>query len=166
MGHAARRAASAYFPTRPPVSDPRSTTIRTGVAHSRRSPRRVLAGARRRVANLPWPGACRRKPGQSDEKGPAARRRPMAARGSTRVGGVRGHVWAPQTKVRRLDRLARDVARQPRAPYLRRWALLIALASGYRSGRPSGRSCLARHHPHNSEHRQPGPPGCREPDSP
>src|SRR5437867_6583015 len=25
-------------------------------------------------------GACRRKPGQNDEKGPAARRRPMAAR--------------------------------------------------------------------------------------
>ena len=46
----------------------------------------------------------------------------------TRVGGVRGHVWAPQTKVRRPDCLARYVARRSRAPYLRRWALLIALA--------------------------------------
>src|ERR1700675_3586738 len=46
----------------------------------------------------------------------------------TRVRGVRGHVWAPQTKVRRPDRLARYVARRSRAPYLRRWALLIALA--------------------------------------
>src|ERR1700675_1011600 len=45
----------------------------------------------------------------------------------TRVGGVRGHVWAPQTKVRRPDCLARCVARRPRAPYLRRWALIIAL---------------------------------------
>src|SRR4026207_1096816 len=34
----------------------------------------------------------------------------------SRVGGVRGHVWAPQTKVRQPDRLARYVARQPRAP--------------------------------------------------
>src|SRR4030095_13851380 len=42
---------------------------------------------------------------------------------------VRGHVWAPQTKVRRPDRLARYVARRSRAPYLRRWALLIALAA-------------------------------------
>src|SRR6185369_15478031 len=47
----------------------------------------------------------------------------------TLVRGVRGHVWAPQTKVRRPDRLARYVARRSRAPYLRRWALLIALAS-------------------------------------
>src|SRR6478672_3478261 len=46
----------------------------------------------------------------------------------TRVGGVRGHVWAPQTKVRRPACLARYVARRSRAPYLRRWALLIALA--------------------------------------
>src|ERR1700675_3448746 len=45
----------------------------------------------------------------------------------TRIGGVRGHVWAPQTKVRRSDWLARYVARRSRAPYLRRWALLIAL---------------------------------------
>src|SRR6185369_3424979 len=49
----------------------------------------------------------------------------------TRVGGVRGHVWAPQTKVRRRDRLARYVARRSRAPYLRRWALLIALARAF-----------------------------------
>src|SRR5580765_2833308 len=34
----------------------------------------------------------------------------------TRVGGVRGHVWAPQTKVRRPACLARYVARQSRAP--------------------------------------------------
>src|SRR6202795_2480939 len=47
----------------------------------------------------------------------------------TRVGGVRGHVWAPQTKVRRPDCLARYVARRSRAPYLRRWALLIALGA-------------------------------------
>jgi hypothetical protein len=40
----------------------------------------------------------------------------------TRVGGVRGHVWAPQTNVRRPDCLARYVARRSRAPYLRRWA--------------------------------------------
>ena len=33
-----------------------------------------------------------------------------------RVGGVRGHVWAPQTKVRRADCLARYVARRSRAP--------------------------------------------------
>src|SRR5258705_12891625 len=52
-------------------------------------------------------------------------RRPPARR--PRVGGVRGHVWAPQTKVRRPDCLARYVARRSRAPYLRRWALLIAL---------------------------------------
>src|SRR5687768_5723666 len=53
----------------------------------------------------------------------------MAAREGTRAGGVRGHVWAPQTKVRRPDRLARYVARRSRAPYLRRWALIIDLAS-------------------------------------
>ena len=63
------------------------------------------------------------------EKGPAARRRPMAGSARRpRVGGVRGHVWAPQTKVRRPDCLARYVARRSRAPYLRRWALLFALA--------------------------------------
>ena len=45
----------------------------------------------------------------------------------TRVGGVRDHVWAPQTKVCRPDRLARYMARRSRAPYLRRWALIIAL---------------------------------------
>ena len=48
-----------------------------------------------------------------------------------RVGGVRGHVWAPQTKARRPACLARYVARRSRAPYLRRWALLIALAVGH-----------------------------------
>src|SRR6185369_169020 len=53
-------------------------------------------------------------------------RRPHARR--TRVGGVQGHVWAPQTKVRRFDNLARCVARRSRAPYLRRWALILALA--------------------------------------
>src|SRR5688572_2250796 len=53
-------------------------------------------------------------------------RRPHARR--SRVGGVRGHVWAPQTDVRRPDCLARYVARWSRAPYLRRWALLISLA--------------------------------------
>jgi hypothetical protein len=41
-------------------------------------------------------------------------RRPHARR--TRVRGVRGHVWAPQTKVRRPDRLARYEARRSRAP--------------------------------------------------
>src|SRR5882724_8439440 len=46
----------------------------------------------------------------------------------TRVGGVWGHVWAPQTKVRRPDCLARYVGRRSRAPYFRRWDLLIALA--------------------------------------
>ena len=30
--------------------------------------------------------------------------------------GVRGHVWAPQTKIRRLDNLAHCVARRLRAP--------------------------------------------------
>src|SRR4029453_5204778 len=45
----------------------------------------------------------------------------------TRVGGVRGHVWAPQTKVRRPDYPARYVARRARGPYFRRWALIIAL---------------------------------------
>ena len=50
----------------------------------------------------------------------------------TRVRGVRGHVWAPQTKVRRPDCLARYVARRSRAPYLRRWALIIALAATLR----------------------------------
>ena len=68
----------------------------------------------------------------------------------TRVGGVRGHVWAPQTKVRRPDRLARYVARRSRAPYLRRWALIIALAlyadqradEGRRAwARPGSRAC-------------------------
>src|SRR5258705_8283613 len=62
----------------------------------------------------------------------------------TLVGGVRGHVWAPQTKVRRPDCLARYVARRPRAPHLRRWALLIALRAveqlegegAVRGGRP------------------------------
>src|SRR6185503_7870514 len=53
-------------------------------------------------------------------------RQPHARR--TLVREVRGHVWAPQTKVRPSDNLARYVARRPRAPYLRRWALIVALA--------------------------------------
>src|SRR5882672_4040433 len=52
----------------------------------------------------------------------------------TLVGGVRGRVWASQTKVRRPDCLARYVARRSRAPYLRRWALIIALARGQEVG--------------------------------
>src|SRR5258705_8542588 len=68
---------------------------------------------------------------QSDEKGPAARRRPMARNARrTRVGGVRGHVWAPQTKVRRPACLARYVARRSRAPVPRRWALIVTRGAG------------------------------------
>src|SRR6185295_5779450 len=52
-------------------------------------------------------------------------RRPHARR--SRVRGVRGHVWAPRTKVRPSDNLARYVARRPRAPYLRRWAFFSIL---------------------------------------
>src|SRR5258705_5599810 len=59
-----------------------------------------------------------------------ARRRPMAGNARrTRIRGVRGHVWAPQTKRRRPACLARYVARRSGAPDLRRWALLIALPS-------------------------------------
>ena len=49
----------------------------------------------------------------------------------TRVVGVLGHVWAPQTKVRRPNCLARYVARRSRAPYLRRWSRLIALRASH-----------------------------------
>jgi hypothetical protein len=41
-------------------------------------------------------------------------RRPHARR--SRARGVRGHVWAPQTKVRQSDNVTRYVARRPRAP--------------------------------------------------
>ena len=41
--------------------------------------------------------------------------------------GVRGHVWAPQTKVRPSDNLQSYGARRPRAPYLRRWAFFSNL---------------------------------------
>src|SRR6185295_5129816 len=61
----------------------------------------------------------------------------------TRVGGVRGHVWAPQTKIRRFDNLARCVARRSRTPYLRTWALVIALAgrdAAAAAGAASGRA--------------------------
>src|SRR6202162_121450 len=73
-------------------------------------------------------GACRRNPARAMRRVQlrGGARWPHARR--TRVGGVRGHVWAPQTKIRRFDNLARGVARRSRAPYLRRWALLIALA--------------------------------------
>src|SRR5213594_2545368 len=52
----------------------------------------------------------------------------MAAREAYALGGVRDHVWALQTKIRRFANLARCVARRSRAPYRRRWALIIALA--------------------------------------
>src|SRR4029453_7486899 len=72
-------------------------------------------------------------------------RRPHARRSLVR--GVRGHVWAPQTKVRRSDNLARYVARRPRAPYLRRWAFIGSLR-GYGRMRwvygPGSRSGAAR----------------------
>src|SRR6185369_75909 len=69
----------------------------------------------------------------------------------TRVGGVRGHVWAPQTKVRRPDRLARHVARRARAPYLRRWALIIALATRVRQGLEGRRGVLGPAVGHDAE---------------
>src|SRR6185369_14973929 len=52
----------------------------------------------------------------------------MAAREAYSRWGVRGHVWAPQTKVRRPACLARYVARR-RGRQRSRWALIIALAA-------------------------------------
>src|SRR6185503_2594878 len=61
-----------------------------------------------------------------------ARRQPARR---SRVRGVRGHVWAPQTKVPQSDYLTRYVARLPRAPYLRRWAFFSLLRRGTGRGR-------------------------------
>ena len=40
----------------------------------------------------------------------------MAAREASLARGVRGHVWAPQTTIRRFDSLARCVARRLSVP--------------------------------------------------
>ena len=66
------------------------------------SSRSAMLGARRRNPAR----AMRRVQLRGGARWPHARR--------TRVGGVRGHVWAPQTKIRRFDNLARGVARRSR----------------------------------------------------
>src|ERR1700675_2091704 len=105
-------------------------------------------------------GACRRNP-------PRAMRRVQLRGGArwphagrTRVGGVRGHVWAPQTKVRRPACLARYVARRSEGavppqmgPYLRSGELLRASTTRLLASRAAGqRAARARSAPRRARY--------------
>ena len=107
-----------------------------GQAHARSVPGRARADQTRGPTRASR--SSRRRSGRS--RCEAAPERPHARR--SRVRGVRGHVSAPQTKVRPSDNLTRYVARRPRAPEAgAAFFSVLPLAPGIWS-RPSSRRRL------------------------